>query len=262
MKAKIISNILISDKFGYMELECPTIAAEKTAGRFFMVSVSSSEQSLDPILKRPFAICDIVSDKVFSFLYMIVGRGTKLLTNCKEGEYLDIVGPIGNFFRLEKNANVALVAGGIGIAPMVITAKRLKECGSNVTLFYGGRSEKDLIIRDKLESVCDSVVYTTEDGSFGEKGFVTSAFQEKVTEYKKVYACGPNRMLMAVNSICDENNINIEVSLDEHMACGIGACLGCVIPIIENNKKITKRCCVEGPIFNGSKVDWQGLCRG
>lgn len=261
MKAKILSNKLISEKFGYMELECPQIASEKTAGRFFMVSVSRDDNSYDPILKRPFAICDIISPEVFSFLYMIVGRGTKLLTKCKEGDYLEVTGPLGNYFKLEKNTDVALVAGGIGIAPMVVTAKKLKELNCNVTLFYGGRSKQDIIIRDLLEKSCDKVVYATEDGSLGYKGFVTYPFKEQLLNFKKVYACGPNRMLMAVNEICKESNVNIEVSLDEHMACGVGACLGCLIPINENSEKINKRCCVEGPVFNGSKVDWENLCR-
>lgn len=262
MKAQVLSNVPIGAKFGYMELSCPEIASEKNAGRFFMVSVRGDEKSTDPILKRPFAICDIKSPDTFSFLYMIVGRGTSLLTKCKHGEYLNITGPLGNYFKLIKNKSVALVAGGIGIAPMIITAKRLREHGCRITLFYGGRNASDIIMRDTLINICDELVPVTEDGSLGIKGLVTVPIKERISEFQKVYACGPNRMLMAVNDICSEANTNIEVSLDEHMACGVGACLGCLVPIKEKSDTVMKRCCVEGPVFNGAKVDWSVLCRG
>ena len=108
MKAQILSNIPVGNKFGYMELRCPEIASETTAGRFFMVSVTGDDNSTDPILKRPFAICDITSQDTFSFLYMIVGRGTQLLKKRVPGEFLDVTGPLGNYFKLEKDSPVAL----------------------------------------------------------------------------------------------------------------------------------------------------------
>ncbi len=262
MNAQIISNAPVGTKFGYMELKCPEIASEKNAGRFFMVSVRSDEKSIDPILKRPFAICDIKSPDTFSFLYMIVGRGTSLLAKCRQGEYLGVTGPLGNYFKLEKNASVALAAGGIGIAPMIMTAKKLRGQGCRVTLFYGGRSASDIIMRDTLENICDELVPVTEDGSLGIKGLVTAPIKERISEFRKVYACGPNRMLMAVNDICSEAGTDIEVSLDEHMACGVGACLGCLVAVKEKTGTVMKRCCVEGPVFNGAKIDWPALCRG
>lgn len=261
MNAEIISNKLISPKFGYMELRCPEIASDPNAGRFFMISVTDINLSLDPMLKRPFAVCCVTSSDTFTFLYMIVGRGTALLAEMKPGRYLSITGPLGNYFKIEKNSNVALVAGGVGIAPILLAGRKLKEAGSKVTLYYGAKSKCDMLLYDELIASSDELIPVTDDGSAGIKGLVIDPLKKDVNKYKKVYACGPNRMLKAVSDICSMAGVNIEVSLDEQMGCGIGACLGCLIGIKENGKTVTKRCCIEGPIFNGAKVDWEYLIR-
>ncbi len=262
MKAMVIKNTLLNEKIGYMELECEDIAKEKNAGRFFMISPHNDETYLtDTLLKRPLAICDITSYKTFICLYMIVGRGTKLFSNAVSGNKFSVIGPIGNFFQLEKNSKVALVAGGIGLAPMINLAKNLKKVGSEITFYYGGRSKEDILMYDFLQTICDELVITTDNGSFGIEGNVTVPLKNNIETYKKIYACGPNKMLYAVTSLCIEKNIQIEVSLEEQMGCGVGACLGCMIPVIENGKKAMKRCCIEGPIFNGKNVDWTTLIR-
>lgn len=262
MKATVIKNTKLNDKFGYMELQCPEIAKEKNAGRFFMLSPHNNNTYItDPLLKRPFAICDIVSEDIFTCLYMIAGRGTHILSEALPGNDFLVTGPIGNFFRLEKNAKIALMAGGIGLAPMINAAKKLKELGTHVTLYYGGRSKEDILMPEFLHEICDEVIITTDDGSLGIKGLVTEPLKERIKDYKKIYACGPNRMLQASASLCSENSVPIEVSLDEQMGCGVGACLGCIILINENGKQVKKRCCVEGPIFDGTKVDWNVLIR-
>lgn len=262
MNGKVISNKRLNAKFGYMEVKCPKIAEDKSAGRFFMVSVHPvGYNSFDPLLKRPFAVCDVMDSEHFSFLYMVCGRGTDMLTQVKEGQELSFTGPLGNYFKLAKNSDVALVGGGVGIAPMVITAKRLKELGSKVTLFYGGRSKDDILMIDKLQNICDEFVPVTEDGTLGIKGLVTVPLKERIGEFKKIYACGPNIMLKFVTGICVDAGVKIEVSLDEQMCCGVGACLGCLIPLKINGEQADKRCCVEGPIFDGASVDWARLIR-
>lgn len=262
MKATVVKNTMLSDKFGYLELKCPEIAKEKNAGRFFMISPHSDNVYLtDTLLKRPFAICDITSSDTFTCLYMITGRGTKVLSEALPGNNFLVTGPVGNFFRFEKSANIALIAGGIGLAPMINAAKKLKEMGTKVTLYYGGRSKADILMYDFLKTICDELIITTDDGTLGINGNVTVPLKDKIKEYKKIYACGPNRMLQAVTSLCSENNIFIDVSLDEQMGCGVGACLGCMITLIENGEKVMKRCCVEGPIFDGTKIDWDSLIR-
>ncbi len=262
MKATVVKNIMLSDKFGYLELKCANIAKETNAGRFFMISPHSDNVYLtDTLLKRPFAICDITSNETFTCLYMVTGRGTKVLSEALPGNNFLVTGPVGNFFKFEKNVNIALIAGGIGLAPMINAAKKIKEIGSKVTLYYGGRSKNDILMYDFLNTICDELIITTDDGTLGIHGNVIIPLKDKIKEYKKVYACGPNRMLHAVTSICIENNIPIDVSLDEQMGCGVGACLGCMITIIENGQKVMKRCCVEGPIFDGMKIDWNALIR-
>lgn len=262
MKATVVKNTRLSEKFGYLELKCPEIAKEKNAGRFFMISPHSDNVYLtDTLLKRPFAICDITSSENFTCLYMITGRGTKVLSEALPGNDFLVTGPIGNFFRFEKDAHVALIAGGIGLAPMINSAKKLREMGNKVTLYYGGRSKTDILMYDFLQTICDELFITTDDGSLGIQGNVLVPLTENINKYKKVYACGPNRMLQAVTNLCSENNVPIDVSLDEQMGCGVGACLGCIITINENGEKINRRCCVEGTIFDGTKVDWNALIR-
>lgn len=262
MKATVVKNTRISEKFGYLELKCPDIAKEKNAGRFFMISPHSDNVYItDTLLKRPFAICDITSEETFTCLYMITGRGTKILSEALPGNNFLVTGPIGNFFRFEKDASVALIAGGIGLAPMINSARKLKEMGIKVTLYYGGRSKNDILMYDFLQSICNELFITTDDGSLGIHGNVLVPLKENIQNYKKIYACGPNRMLQAVTDLCSQNNIPIDVSLDEQMGCGVGACLGCIITINENGEKVKRRCCVEGPIFDGTKVDWDSLIR-
>lgn len=262
MKATVVKNTMLSEKFGYLELKCPEIAKEKNAGRFFMISPHSDNVYLtDTLLKRPFAICEITSEETFTCLYMITGRGTKVLSEALPGNNFLVTGPIGNFFRFEKDKTVALIAGGIGLAPMINSAKKLKELGMKVIIYYGGRSKTDILMYDYLQSICDELFITTDDGSLGIKGNVLVPLIENINKYDKIYACGPNRMLQAVTNLCGENNIPIDVSLDEQMGCGVGACLGCMITINENGKKERRRCCVEGPIFDGFKVDWEALIR-
>lgn len=262
MKATVIKNTLLSDKFGYLELKCPEIAKEKNAGRFFMILPHSDNVYItDTLLKRPFAICDITSQDTFTCLYMVAGRGTKILSEALPGNHFLVTGPVGNFFKFEKDKKAALIAGGIGLAPMINAARYLKNIDSKVTLYYGGRSKNDILMYDFLKNICDELIITTDDGSMGIKGNVTVPLKDKISEYDKIYACGPNRMLQAVTALCSENNVPIDVSLDEQMGCGVGACLGCMINVIENGQKVMKRCCVEGPIFDGTKIDWDSLIR-
>lgn len=262
MKATVVSNTKISSKFGYLELKCPEIAKEKNAGRFFMISPHSNNVYLtDTLLKRPFAICDITSEETFTCLYMLTGRGTRVLAEALPGNEFLVTGPVGNYFKPIKDSKIALVAGGIGLAPMINATKVFKKHNIHVDLYYGGRSAEDILMLDTLKEICDEVYITTDDGSLGIKGNVLVPLKDKIKEYAKVYACGPNRMCQAVTNLCIEENIPIDVSLDEQMGCGVGACLGCMIQLNVNGETIKKRCCVEGPIFDGKQVDWDALIR-
>ncbi len=262
MKAEILSNTMLNERFGYIEMKCAELANERKAGKFFMISSTPYDDVSDPLLKRPFAICEVKDNDIVTFLYMVVGKGTKLLTRLVTGDFVSITAPLGNYFKIKDNENVALVAGGVGLAPMINMMKPLKDAGCNVTLFYGGRSESDILLKNTIVKLCDQQVYTTDDGTYGHQGLVIEPFKEQISGFDKVYACGPIRMLKAVTEICIANEKPIDVSLDEQMGCGIGACLGCLIPVVDKNgNKVQKRCCVEGPVFDGRSIDWDRLVR-
>ena len=169
------------------------------------------------------------------------------------GDTLNIIYPLGNGFTIPENneGNVILVGGGIGIAPLYYLGKMLKEKGIEPQFLLGGRSKSDLIMLEEFESV-GKVYITTNDGSLGEAGFVTQHSIWKEKQFDMIYTCGPKPMMMAVTKIARENNIDCEVSLENLMACGLGACLCCVENTIEGNVCV----CKEGPVMNINKLLW------
>ena len=263
MKAKVIKNIQINDKYGYMVIQSKELFTSSEAGRFFMISPRiNNETNSDPLINRAFAIADIFDDDKVLFIYQIVGRVTKILTTVKEGDELNVVGALGTKFTICENKNVALVAGGVGIAPMLILGKKLRSVGNKVTLFYGGGSKKDILPLDILLGLYDNIEISTDDGSVGCKGLVTKLLLSSSEKFDNVYTCGPTGMLSAVvNTVLSiDESIDIEVSMEAKMGCGIGACLGCLIPTIDKDGSIiNRRCCVEGPIFDGKTIAFERL---
>ena len=263
MKAKVIKNIQINDKYGYMVIESKELCASSEAGKFFMVSPRlNNETNSDPLINRAFAIADIFDDDTILFIYQIVGRVTSMLTTVQEGDYLNVVGALGKRFTICESKNVALVAGGAGIAPMIILGKKLRSNGNKVTLFYGGASKKDIIPTEILSTSYDNLEIATFDGSLGLKGLVTKLLLASSEKFDNVYTCGPTGMLSAVVKAVSsiDENIDIEVSMEAKMGCGIGACLGCLIPTIDKDGTVVnRRCCVEGPIFDGKTISFERL---
>lgn len=195
-----------------------------------------------PFLNRPISISNIYKDKII-FLYELRGKGTKIFSELKENDEIKLIGPLGRGFSFEKDEKVALVSGGIGIAPFVYLSRKMT---GNIDLYAGFR-KKPYIIKDLKENI-NRIYISTEDGSVGYKGLVTGVFNPE--GYTKVYTCGPISMMKAVVKICIEKNIPVEVSMESRMACGIGACLGCTIETISGMKRV----CKEGPVFNGREV--------
>lgn len=231
-EAKIVRNEQIDGTIYLMELEGDF---EGLPGQFYMLRAWDEY----PLLPRPLSIYDLEENKI-SFLYDVVGKGTKIMSSLKEGSTMDILGPLGNGFTIEEDKNIALVAGGIGLAPMKFLAKTLK---GKVDLYAGFRNSSYLM--DDFKKYTDNIIVTTNNGNEGRKGFVTDYIKD---DYDIVYACGPNPMM---NSL---KNLNLSAksyySLEAHMACGIGACLGCAV----NTTAGVKRVCHEGPVFNGDEV--------
>lgn len=260
MEGKIVRNQRLNDKYYLLEIKCEEFVREAKVGQFLMINTRHQDYTNDPLLRRPLGIADVNGDR-FSLVYMVVGKGTRLLSEIAEGNTISFSAPLGSTFTLERKKRTALLAGGIGIAPVYWLAKTLKDAGCVVDLYYGGRTVDDVVLLEELKENTDHLIVTTDDGSAGIQGFVTKPFAENIFSYDNVYACGPKGMLKAVSELCIEADVPVEVSLDERMACGLGACLGCIIYVKEGDQIVQKRCCVEGPVFDGAKVVWESVCK-
>lgn len=229
-------------------------------GQFVMIRVGSG---IDPLLRRPFSIHRVMGSgqREFELLFRVVGLGTRQLSRVNVGERLDVLTPLGKGFSLDCEKPL-LVGGGIGVAPLMFLAESFLAKGVTPKLLLGGRSDRDLLCHDEFS--CLSVPYeiATEDGSKGVEGFVTKLLikeLKKAGEGACVYTCGPTPMLQAVADICMKREVLCQVSLEAYMACGIGACLGCVVPGVSAPYL---RVCIEGPVFDARDVNWTAMKSG
>jgi len=207
----------------------------------------------DVFLRRPISILDVDHEtNTISFYIKAIGKGTQKLGTLTVGSNVNIVYPLGNSFSIKKQRKVLIVGGGSGIAPFMMLASRLKKENTEVTFLLGARSKEDIFLTDDF-SIFGKVLVTTEDGSLGEKGLVTqhSVFSDSF-DFDHIYTCGPDPMMKAVAKIANEKNISCEASLENMMACGIGACLCCVTPTVHGNQCV----CTEGPVFNTKELQW------
>ena len=221
-----------------------------TPGQFVQVRVDGSPSTY---LRRPISIHDVdAQKKEISLLVQQVGEGTRHLAAAKMGDTINMVLPLGNGFSMpEKGDRCLLVGGGIGIAPLYYFAKVLNEKGNCPTLLLGGKTELDLLRLADYQKLGETFV-TTEDGSLGEKGFVTMHSVWQRQQFDKIYVCGPKPMMKAVAKLAAEKDVWCEVSLENLMACGLGACLCCVEDTIDGHVCV----CKEGPVFNTRRLKW------
>ncbi len=247
--AKIIKTDCLATGVYEIWFETDKIAKEAKAGQF--ISVYSNDGSR--LLPRPISICRIDGSRL-RIVYRVVGEGTLEFSKMKEGGYLDIQGPLGNGYNPDtcKGKKAIIFGGGIGIPPMLQLAASL-DCEKEIVLGY-----KDELFLDKEFEKFGHVTIATEDGSTGTKGNVLDAVKEHAIKGDIIYACGPTPMLRAIKTYAQENEIEAFVSLEEKMACGIGACLACVCKtkeIDEHSKVHNTRVCKEGPVFNVKEVE-------
>ncbi|MEG0004218.1 MAG: dihydroorotate dehydrogenase electron transfer subunit [Clostridium sp.] len=236
-KSKVISNKHIVDNIYVMEVD---IKADVKPGQFYMLRGWGCE----PILPRPISINDY-KDGVLSFLYMVVGSGTEYFKNLETGDKIELLGPLGNGFPMDRlKGKVAVVAGGIGIAPMVHT---LKEMSAEKVDIYAGFANNSYGL-EEMEDLASKVDIATVTGNEGHKGFCTDNFNPG--DYDVVISCGPEAMMKKVASMCNDADVECYVSMENHMACGIGACLVCTCKTKNGNK----RACKEGPVFSSKDV--------
>ncbi len=236
MKAQVLSNIEIASNIYCLKLEKVEGFSYKS-GQFIMLKVNNLN---DPLLRRPFSIAKF--DETLDIYYKVVGLGTSLLASYKPGEFIDFTGPFGNSFQL-KNKRLILCGGGIGSAPLI----GLKDFFDSQKIAY------ECVFGFNTASECfvDFGEIATLDGSMGKKGSVVDLLGHLDESYH-VYACGPVGMLKTLCKFADEKGFSMDVSLESHMACGFGVCLGCSINTIEGYKQV----CKDGPVFNYAEIVW------
>jgi len=223
---------------------------EMQPGQFIQVRIDGSPNTY---LRRPISVnfVDTKSNQLW-LLIQLVGDGTKTLAATPVGHRVNMILPLGNnFSKPEPNDQVLLIGGGVGVAPLLMLGKEIKEQGLEVTFLLGARSAKDLLELEEF-SKYGQVFTTTEDASAGEKGFVTQHSILTTKSFTKIYTCGPKPMMQAVAKYASQKNIDCEVSLENSMACGIGACLCCVEDTVDGHVCT----CTTGPIFNTKKLKW------
>ncbi|MFZ5943033.1 MAG: dihydroorotate dehydrogenase electron transfer subunit [Bacillota bacterium] len=256
LKLKILENKKILPDFYYMVLSAPRMAQEAAPGQFVMLNTSDT---LDPFLKRPISINRIDQEKgTISLIYQVVGKGTSLLTKKSAGEEIQVIGPLGKGFTwTQQDKTVALVGGGCGIAPLVALAEELVKNGKQVFVLLGSQCKDKLLSEDEFKELGTTVMVATDDGSYGRRGFVTELLEELIQKKRidQVYCCGPLPMTKAVVKITKKSFIPCQISLEERMGCGIGACIGCVTKVRRQDGTIDyKKVCHDGPVFTSCEV--------
>ncbi len=246
-RAVIVSQKCIGTDIYDMVLSFPKGAKEAKPGQFIAMYCEDGTK----LLPRPISICGIDAEKgTLRVVYRIAGEGTRLFSEMKEGDSLEVLGPLGNGFTM-KEEKAIIVGGGIGIPPMLELAKQLS-CEKTVVLGY----RDELFLKDEFESYAD-VVVATEDGSCGTKGTVIDAIKEAGVDGKVIYACGPMPMLKALAEYAEAHDMEAQISLEERMACGIGACLGCICKTKKKDHHTNvnnQRICKDGPVFDAKEV--------
>jgi dihydroorotate dehydrogenase electron transfer subunit len=259
LKALILENIALAPGYYRLRLLAPEIAAAAQPGQFIQLRAGAASCT-DPLLPRPISIYRIdQKNGAVELIYKAVGRGTALFAALTTGQTLETFGPIGQGFTVPKDAvAVALVAGGVGMPPLFALAETLRVSRPNtvIDLFYGGRRRSDLLELDRWRELGINLAVATEDGSFGTVGLVTQILAEQLqkVDYHYLAACGPQPMLKAVQQLALEHRLPGEFSLEAHMACGVGACLGCTCRTNQGYRRV----CVDGPVFNLSEVKLDG----
>lgn len=247
---KITGNRRINNEIFILEVSGNAYLPDLKPGQFVQVRIDESKETF---LRRPLSIHDVnYETNSIKFLFQIAGKGTEKLSKLRVGETLNIIYPLGNSFSLpEKSARILLIGGGCGTAPLLFLGKYLKTNGYSPEILLGFKNSERIIELEEFHSM-GHVYLTTEDGSQGEKGFVTDHSVLSNIHFDNICCCGPKPMMKAVARYCKSNNITCEVSLEHMMACGIGACLCCVVDTVRGNLCT----CTDGPVFNIKELKW------
>ena len=251
-KYQVIENKALARDIFSIVILCPEIAEIAVPGQFVHILPESQT------LRRPISICD--TDKnagTLRIVFIVKGEGTKKISQAREGTLIDMLAPLGNGFTIDSSAdNVVLIGGGIGTPPLLPLAKQY---GQKATVITGFRSANAVILQEDFKSTGANTIVCTDDGSTGVHGVVTTPLQEVLSSKKVdlICACGPTPMLKAIVKLAEEYNIPCQISLEERMGCGIGACLVCACKTKrENGQEHYAHVCKDGPVFNAKEVIW------
>ena len=264
----VLKNNNIQSLYFLLEIECPPIAPLLRPGQFVMLKIVGSQ---DPLLRRPFSLFkkDLRRHRPtekrgrFSILYKKVGRGTQKMTELRKGEKVDLIGPLGNGFRSHSplpSKNAILIGGGVGIVPLFPLAEGLG-LERKLSVFIGGKTKTDILCLNDFEKLNSNIFVSTEDGSLGHRGTVIDLFLSKRDKLWRegpspVYSSGPLGMLKGLARALGSNKSLCEASFEARMACGFGACWGCVIKT-KDPRTPYQRVCKEGPVFNLGEIIWE-----
>lgn len=259
-----MSNVQVGPNLFLVTLSAPCIAAEVGPGQFVHMKIPGMEGH---ILRRPFSVYAADAKAgTLDILYQVVGFGSDHMTGLLAGSEAELIGPVGHGWQIPANVRKALVVGGgVGAAPLFMLCERLVHAGVSVDVVLGAQTEQALVCRDRYaqlleEGVCDlgsALRCATDDGSFGLKGFCTPLVEEALgacgdAPYDMVYVCGPEPLMKIVSNMALQAGVECQVSLEKRMACGVGACLSCVVDTVDGKR----RACVDGPVFDVRKVVW------
>lgn len=264
---EILKNEEIQPDYFLMKVALPDSFDEPQPGQFVMIRIAGLSE---PFLGRPISIYSYSRRKSFAeieLLYRVAGKGTQILAGLIQGSQMEVHGPLGGSYSIfPEKENIVFIAGGIGVAPLSLLAQYLckKVCfpSSQMTFYLGAQTSRVIVGLDRLSKLCYNMQVCTDDGTLGRKSLVTQAFQKDIKKYDPantaIYACGPQPMIKALAGILSANRFPCQVSLEERMACGTGACMGCAVAIKdEQDKVVYKRVCADGPVFDLKKVIWE-----
>jgi dihydroorotate dehydrogenase electron transfer subunit len=263
--AEVIANTPLSADYNVLGLAAPEIASIARAGQFVMVK---AQPGFEPLLRRPFSVFELLRDRSgvvtgFSLLNKRIGKSTHLLYQARVGQRVAVLGPLGqSFTQVSPPVEAWLVAGGVGLAPFAVLAAQLRNSGTSVTLFYGARSAAELFYLDFFSGLGVRLTITTEDGSRGEAGRITTPLDRELASRPPgrsvmIYACGPEGMLAATAKVARRHDCPCEVSVERLMGCGMGGCYSCVVPMRgDDGIGHHVRSCLTGPVLDGHRIVW------
>jgi dihydroorotate dehydrogenase electron transfer subunit len=267
VEAVVVSNTRLSDDYNVLALAAPDLARCARPGQFVMIKPGTGT---DPLLRRPFSVFEILRDSSgtptgISLLNKRIGRGTARLYSARPGSRFPCLGPLGQpFSPIAPPEEAWLVAGGVGLAPFLTLADALRELGTATVLFYGARTDAELFYVDEFERMGARVEISTEDGSRGTRGLVTSLLERALARSQSaavhMYACGPTPMMSAVARVAGAHGCACDVSLEQVMGCGLGGCYSCVVAVRDETEHVHfVRSCLEGPVFDSRRIAWDAL---